>query len=295
MRIIKDISEVHSFIAVSQDTSLEKLIPYLEKGKADKEIIKVVGTEMLSVIEGYYDSVENEKQSKVLALSQRALVNLAYYYYLPFMNVEISDAGVTTNKDESAYQWQYNNLALSLVQTAYEALDDLYLFLEENESDFSDWKKPIVKDLFIKSAAEFSEYVDIKDSRRTFNAILPQMRYIEKFFIPQTLQDTPPTDPEILKFLKGSIAHSVIADAVDDLVIDISADGLLQASIQANAKNTDKRELARIEQIAAFVEKHKSKANEYVAKVENLINPDTSFTGNLDYNQDDNSKIFNAL
>ena len=291
MDIIKTDEEIRKYLAVSYGSTVEKLRPYLMDGKADEEMIKVVGLEMVPIIEALYvkeDATDEEKE--LLRLSQSALVNLGYYYYLPFSNVSIADDGITTDREKASYQWQYNEVQASLLERAYLLLDKLFLFLEKNKETFAEWVEPTVDDLLIKSAKQFDKYVRINESRRTFNAILPQLRMSQLMLT----DGEEITDEAQLKFLLPAIAHSTIADAIDSMSVEIMSNGVYQQTVQSNAKNINKKDKAGDDAIKRYISKHKENARIFIEKWDILRFPEEDINYSLDFAQDEDSGVYSA-
>ncbi len=291
MNIIKTDEEIRQFLAVSYGSSVGKLQPYLMDGKADEEMLKVVGAEMVPIIEAIYGKEDaTEKQKELLRLSQSALVNLGYYYYLPFSNVSIADDGITTDRDRASFQWQYNEVQQSLLERAYLLLDKLFLFLEKNKETFSEWEESTVGDLLIKSAKQFDEYVRINESRRTFNAILPQMRMIQLMLT----DGNEVTEATELKFLLPAIAHATIAEAIDSMNVEIMSNGTYQQTVQTNSANIKQKDKVDEKTVDRYIAKHKEHARMFIQKWNEIRFPDEDVDYNLDFEQNPDSGFYSA-
>jgi len=249
MSLIQSIDQVKAFSSIlNASATLEMLKPYL----SDSEILFVrpaVGREFLSDLSGKLDSTD-ESWKTVLPLVRKPLVLYALYLAIDEIGVSLSGQGVqvaTSPTNSPAPQFKVMNSKQNLMSRANAALDDLLEFMELNKKDFSSYKGSDI-DLFIRSAAEFSKYVDIRGSRRVFLAMIPIIRSIESKFIKPILSDglfaklksalqgssdLSEDYKSLMELIKPALAHLAMARSLDEISIDI-----LDWGVFANAEST---------------------------------------------------------
>lgn len=91
-------------------------------------------------------TAENASDTEKLALDylKRAMLNFSFYHHLIFIAVRISNDGVTTKKSDdetTAFKYQTDELKISLVESAWFWMDQLYELLNANAEAFTDWQE----------------------------------------------------------------------------------------------------------------------------------------------------------
>lgn len=131
-------------------------------------------------------------QQKLLKLCRRVVANAAMYLAYPTLNVQTSDMGVQQSKSregtsEPANQWRYQEARTYYLITATQAIEDLYIFLQENKSTFLLWANgkgfSHYNDLFIRNNQELGRYLNTADSVRAYIALQPYIRLAEMKYI----------------------------------------------------------------------------------------------------------------
>ena len=249
MSLIKTIDQVKAFSAIiNASTSIEILKPYL----SDSEVLflrPAVGREFLADLQSNLES-EDEKMIQALNLTRKPLVLYGLYLAIDEIGVSLSGQGVqvaSSPTNTPAPQFKVMNSKQNLMSRANAALDDLLELLELNKKDFTSYKGSDT-DLLIRSAAEFSKYVDIRGSRRVFLAMIPIIRSIESKFIKPILSDglfaklksalqgssdLSEDYKSLMELIRPALAHLAMARSLDEISIDV-----LDWGVFANAEST---------------------------------------------------------
>ncbi len=198
--IIKTTDEIRQHIAVIADNEFDILKPFLKRAK--RYIINVIGnatyqaalahyttSDYHNVNDDGYEAVDDAKGRLDVLVDriQDALVYYAHHLYSPEANVIMTDSGFRVPWSDNvrpAQQWQVDKVELSMLETAHEFVDELLLYLDENENNFTFWdaSSQIQKNRarFINSAKIFSQFFDIKNSRRIFLMFKPIISEMER-------------------------------------------------------------------------------------------------------------------
>jgi len=249
MSLIQTIDQVKAFSSIlNASANLDMLKPYL----SDSEVLFIrpaVGREFLADLATKLDSTD-ENWKTALSLTRKPLVLYALYSAIDEIGVSLSGQGVqvaSSSTNTPAPQFKVMNSKQNLMSRANAALDDLLEFLELNKKTFTSYKGSD-SDLLIRSAAEFSKYVDIRGSRRVFLAMIPIIRSIETKFIKPILGDGLFTklkdalqgssnlsedNKSLMELIRPALAHLSMARSLDEISIDV-----LDWGVFANAEST---------------------------------------------------------
>jgi hypothetical protein len=144
--------------------------------------------------------------------------NLGVYEWLPLIYSQTSSAGERTTSTQDAERspkWSFDIKRKQLLEHGGRAIEDLYEFLEANESNYSSWAGSTYRQYFINKATDFTKHVNIGSSRWTFLALVPEMENVELLYIKPILGDS------FYDSLKAKIADKSIAGAELQLVKDL--------------------------------------------------------------------------
>jgi hypothetical protein len=188
---------------------------------------KALGKETYEkIVTAGIDAEETEKLA--LDYLKRAMLNFSFYHHLIFIAVRISNDGVTTKKAEdetTAFKYQTDELKISLVESAWFWMDQLYELLNSNPETFASWQasdqKKELTALLIKP--EDFTYIFGIESYYFFVTCMPLIRKcIEEDITPrlkleelsiaeediQTLKDI---KKEISQFIKKAIVYRTLS------------------------------------------------------------------------------------
>jgi len=297
--LIKTEDELKSFTGVSTALSIESMKPHLAFSWSEDEVIKVLGPTLYdNLLTAYTDEtleeVANASLKGLLPHVQKPLASLSVYSFMQEGGVSIEDQGITANRDRSAFQWQQLKAEDYYIDSAYRSLDRLIKFLLSNAADYADWTDTayhnLQKDLLIASPSVFSEYVNIKDSYRTFIALLPVLRQSELNYISPAISVTyfaalkaslsnPSADDKlVLDYLKPALAFLTMADALNDLNLDYTGDGAYVHSLKANTENIKEKSKPKAEDLGRAALRFKAKGEDKLAQLKAYLDGAASST-----------------
>lgn len=90
-----------------------------------------------------YVGRDHEEYNKITELSQPVMANMAIYFHFIWLQIRISNQGVTTYKSDdetTAFKYQSDEGKLALIETANVFLKELIEYLNENTETWSDWQ-----------------------------------------------------------------------------------------------------------------------------------------------------------
>lgn len=198
--IIKTTDEIRQHIGVVADNEFDILIPFLKRSR--RYVINVIGKATYAAALAHYKSDDyrnvnaddyepvDEDSGRLDVLVdhlQDALVYYAHHLYSPEANVIMTDSGFRvpwTDSVRPAQEWQVKGVVASMLDSAHELVDELLIYLDENEDNFDFWdsSEEIQENRarFINSALQFSDFFDIKNSRRIFLMLKPIISEFER-------------------------------------------------------------------------------------------------------------------
>lgn len=325
--LIKTEAELKSFTGVSIALHVETLIPHLEKSKAEDLIIDILGSPTYdSLLSQYWNDTLSTANEALLPYAQKALANLAVYYFLQEGGVMISDRGTTTDRNETAFQWQHKKAETFYLNAGYDALDRLIKFLIANTDDYANWSKEEYLghqgNSLLNSVELFQQYVNINSSYRSYKRLLPTLKMVEETQIrdlitpgihdallaKSTFNDD---DKNLLIYIRPAIAHLVIAEALGSLNFEITGDGAFIYSLRSTVRNIQRSESPSEDALALQAQNFRTKGLSYLTRLENFLNENASenlyadYFNSSNYQEPDSSitaqtqttdaKVFNAL
>lgn len=190
--LVKDISKLKEFISAEGSSKLPSVAPQITNAERNY-IKKVLGD---TVYDNLLDGVANDDltndEEDLLNEVLMALAPLSYYLGSPIQQVRFGDTGLHTSQSDSKERltkWIYDEFRTQLLIDGYNALDNLYLYLEKTTAAdwYNDWSASdaftVYKSLFVNSAKIFGEHVAIKYSRWLFTNLIPMLGNTETFLI----------------------------------------------------------------------------------------------------------------
>lgn len=239
--------EVKEHISVNANFEIKDIKPSLRQA-VNKYIIPAIGepffTELLAAHElGGATQWQNDAIWHV----QEALANYTYFLYTAIGFVQIGNAGIQETSGEggsSARQWVTYDLKAALLDAGDVALDAALLFLEQNKQHYPTWSGSsaytVSNELFLKNAAELSEFVNIQNSRRTYLALRPYIAKAERHFIKSTISNElfrelktaiktgvlSPEQHELVALIRPALAQLAVYKALPEIDIRVSAEGI---------------------------------------------------------------------
>jgi len=257
---------VASYLAVSGNTNLDTLRPYLRMAQQSM-LISVLGETQLNSLADAYDanpSTLTAAQLKLLLLAQAVVANLGYVDYLPIGNVHVGEGGITVSNNTThapASQWRVKDLRDSLQQAGYQALEDLVLLLWSAASDYASWNADAAAKLryrehLVNHTEEFSKWWNVGSGYDLLQRLRPSLRKVENLHLKQSLGDafytelitawrakTSTSDQIALieGYLQPALVNLAIADGLPKVSAELTARGLLEYRVAAAGDNVELR------------------------------------------------------
>ena len=203
MALVKTAEEIKKYITVDGSFDFNTVMPYIEL--AEDEVKRVLGKEQYTELDDYYNGTNNgiPELDDLLPYAQRPVVYFAFYKGFDKFNVSITNNGIGVVHNTQlapASAERVKNLRTSMSDTAWDSLEYLLQFLEENSDDYSAWESSDAYkdtyDLLITSARKFDEIYTINRSRLNYLNWKPTMKDIEE------LEIAPAISPEMVTELK---------------------------------------------------------------------------------------------
>jgi hypothetical protein len=222
MPIIKNISEVQDYFPAGLSVDI-KLISPVFPDVIDKYIKPFLSSVQLTLLETWYDNEKPEETDEdetvkyledLLPYVQRALVRFSVWLSIDPLNVKMTGSGfaVTSNQNLTpASTDRVSALKLSLENGAWDAIEILLRFLEENKDNYEAWagsdSYTLATKNFVNSAVEFNKTVNISESRLTFYRMRTTMDRIEYLNIESAISK------ELSDAIKAEIISGEISEA----------------------------------------------------------------------------------
>lgn len=224
------LTTTEQFISViptlTSDIEFDDLKTYVKKAE------RWLKTEILGT--NLYDDIDQDSSDTYNSLKDYCIDVIAlhaYYEGIPFFDVTQSRSGfgvVSTNNLAPASKERVERLRESTLLRRDEAIEDLIIFLEDNE-DFHELWKPskafsLLTDTLIYKADEMKEYAKWEGSRLDFIKLRPVIKaktnihlvdkiskaYINHLIVAQQDAALSETDESILPYLKFALANYTI-------------------------------------------------------------------------------------
>lgn len=217
--LIKNVTEIKEHLPVSVANSFNKIKPYIESSerkfikdllgyKTYTELVKYYAAESSS---GSYGSSEEDRNAykDLLALTQKALINLAYLHGYAILSVQVTNGGFSRVESDSVkglYKYQEEELKELFKNDGFNGLDDLLEYLEENIEYFADFadsdNRLVNRKNIIPDTKTFNSIYDIGGSRLVFLLLKRFRQQTEDFIIKKVL------GPVLYGFVKTELAKN---------------------------------------------------------------------------------------
>lgn len=267
----KDLKEQIGFLYA--DVEYDNLKIYLDLAKRD--VLKIIGKPIYDLALAFYkspifdqnDETDQPDMFHLVKRIQMPIALLAYRKYAPGADLAHSDNGrqiTVTDQVKPAFEWMIARDNANITALAYEAIDFLLEFLEEQlvpvvGPDFAGITPPAAvstlglawaatpeflntKSLFINSAREFDKYFPINQSRQFYMTVVPFIREAEirhlrpillKAFYETIIErikdgDSTAADLEIINLSRPSLAMLTMSVALTRLSMEVLPDGIFQ-------------------------------------------------------------------
>ncbi|MGB1301821.1 MAG: DUF6712 family protein, partial [Pseudoalteromonas tetraodonis] len=210
-----------------KNIDFEVFKPHIEWAET-KYVLPVLGETLHTNLTEYYNGSSSSSSSTadvfsdLLTRAQQALFNISLSKFVKVGAFHLSDAGVTKLSGENNTPANYPEveaLAQHYMDTGLEQLDDLSIWLNANADSFTLDETHTNEGLFIQTAVEFSNIIDINNSARTYSALKAVMNKVQYQYLRREL--TIDFYNEILAYInseESSSASTANETAIDELI-----------------------------------------------------------------------------
>ena len=287
----KELRELLGFI--DANTNFDKWLTWINLSM--RQITDITGTAIYKQAETYYkkDSFDfrQEENEEYLLVKKFQLANALFAYVKMIPSLDAGHGndgrkkGIGENEKELTALEQYKDEA-NILNLAYEALEDLLIFLEEQS--FEAWEnapvKQMLKSLVITKLSEFNEYFTLGSSRMFFT-MLPMIREVQEMKVVPAITRTrmtalleamkaaEPTDEqkellEMLPLIRRPLVLASLALAIKRLPVEVLPDGIVQTQITGSIRE---KRIASKEATRAVIDSLTDDANAAFAILQDYV------------------------
>ena len=211
--LIKTTEEVRTYLKIDVAEKEESFLPYVPDA-TEKYIRPWLGEDLLDALtENYDESGEDDALAALLPYVQRPLARFTFLLAAPHLDLNVTEGGFTVRSNQTnapASRERVNAYMQSLEQLAWDGMEEMLKFLEDNKDDYDDWTASDAYTMalrnFINSAAEFNKHVDINLSRLAFAQFRNIMDDVESLEI----------EPVISKAQADAIKAEIVSGTLED-------------------------------------------------------------------------------
>lgn len=217
--MIKTTAEIQQYVSVDINFQQKSLLPYIEQGK--NQIVRLLGRDQYKELEDFYNLADDadppdnaDELTALLPYVQRPLANFAIFYGLSALNVVVGPTGIGVVSNQNiapASKDRTDALRKDLMDAAYDAMESLLVFMEENKDDYPEWESSEAYsdqyDVLITSARRFDEILRIDRSRLKYLEWRPVMKDIE------LLEMAPVVSADLMEEIKGELKDNDLTSA----------------------------------------------------------------------------------
>lgn len=189
--------EISAFVPSSASLSFQKMESSLSSVQ-QMFLQPLVESTLMKRIENIYGNMDSadEKSRQLLSLAQRAVANLAFWHDFDALNLRISDQGFQRQGSEdwqSAYKYQEDRMRENFKSRGFNALDALLDFVEDNISDYPEYRETKCwterRQAIVKSPKEVDRIVCIYGSHIVFMRLQAEFGTVEEYHLKPLLGD----------------------------------------------------------------------------------------------------------
>jgi len=224
MALLKTTEEIRQYLKVDISEKESSFLPYIPDA-TQKYIKPYLGSDQLTELDEYYNDSEVEEDpllDNLLTHVQRALAKFTFLMAAPNLDLNVSEGGFTvrsTQNQAPASRERVDRFMQSLERQAWDNIEMLLAFLEENKGDYPLWVESDAYTMamrnFINSAGEFDSLVPIDRSRLAFMQLRPIMDNIELTEI------EPNISIELCTAIKEQMLSGELSEANEKILPDI--------------------------------------------------------------------------
>jgi hypothetical protein len=268
MTLLKTLAELKEYVMLDANTDIPTGIRKEMPDVENKFVAPLLGPTLRAWLQAQYDApgfdlTAATPAAELLRLVQAPIARLAVAAGLTAHQARIDGTGVhimSTETSKTAFQWQVDELRATNREKGWSDLDLLVQWLEENHESTTQlqaWASSAAgqrhrRELFT-CTADFHEYENILEARRTFLALAPIRRRLEDFSLAPVLSEaflfelrdqvrtralTSDNENLLRSYVYPALASLTIGHAVTELRLRLAGEGVA-LSHEAQAKPID--------------------------------------------------------
>lgn len=256
-KLIRSIADVTKYVPVNMTSNFNVIKPFLLTAES-AFIPRIIGKAQYEALAVLFAATEEPlptaNQTRAIELCQCVITNLGYYYAVPVLNVSIGTSGIQINSNsdtKAAFQWQVEEVKNSLQELGFGAVEELLALMEDNLDDFTAYRdsdeRSLQQSLVLSSAAQFSGYYNINNSRLVYQSVVYLVKRIEQQQLTvlygsafmQTLKatDLPEKKQQLLdNYIRPGVTLLTVAKAVIERVVTLE-NGLITYNFKGRTDN----------------------------------------------------------
>lgn len=264
--LLDNIIAFRKYVSANVNTDFETLEPHVDQALSVNIQTPWLGKPIVDDMANNINSNDSFYQ-EAIPLLQQSLSMFTFVQALPFIEVNISDSGLTRNETETtrtAYRGQVIRLEESALSAANTALSDLLSLLESNKSTYPLWLSApgyvMYSRHFFRKADDFSSFVNVIYPSVTFRYLRPSMEYVELFNIV----------PEIGKSLFDDLRtkyHAANLSAKENEAVRLLQYAIANLSVFNNLKTG----LGKVSPNGYFIQQSKTEISDSSLPSENVL------------------------
>jgi hypothetical protein len=159
---------------------------------------------------------------ELVEMCQGAIANFAVYHHLIWLQIRLSNNGVTTlknNNETTAFKYQTDEAKIKLLDRACLEITEIIDHLEANKTFYTQWvassQYTYLQNLVIKSYRDFSEQYEISNNASFFiRTRFLQAEVIDDHILPRIKLADLTNDVKLTKLTKKAVAFKTMAMAI---------------------------------------------------------------------------------
>lgn len=229
-------ADFKSFVGGRINTSiqLESLEPTIYD-TARRHIVPWLGLEFYeAMVTAAAGDTPEAEETALFPYIKKPLALLTLYEYLKVGGVEVGESGIHRVESEnrkSAFRYQEKLLSESVLEHGYDALEQMLLFLDREQSTYTDWRDSEEGQRHLSSllnyAKDFRLLTSHQCDRYTFEALRPILADVEVWGAEKLLpagfwdgfksryldNDLSDAEKVVLKYMRNAFAHRALEQA----------------------------------------------------------------------------------
>lgn len=190
---VDDTNFKEHYPAVNSSMNWLEFKPFVRQA-TENWIIPFLGADIYQDLVDYYIANtfdEADLEHQIMVKIQDSIAYFSIYESMPYLNITISDLGVTQKASENntstpVNQWRYKESRWQSLTSAFKALDQALAIMEANLSNawLDPWKTSDeftrIRTDYFTTTSQLNQYLEIKNSRRNFKALVKYLKQSQK-------------------------------------------------------------------------------------------------------------------